>query len=307
MKRFFFDGMNLKVVFIALICSAVLTGCKDGKGYKTKSGLIFYVYGEENRDSTLSVGSILKMNVKKYVNDYLVKDTYHRFPEYEKVMPGSFYPYEAGEIFPFFKEGDSVMLIQDADSLLRRSLFYSVPSYVKAGDKIVTHFKVLDVFENDSLARLDQEKTFPLVLQRNREMAASRLQGYLKRNKVEAKPTPDTVFIEMIKEGNGAPVENNDVLMIRFTASTLSGGFIGGNVDQEEEPMEYPVGVGFMPVGVDEGILHLSVGDHARLYIPALKAFGAGPPPGMEEGLQDMIFEVEILSKKEEDESLSDS
>lgn len=301
--KYLFRAFNMRAFLAILFCSILMIGCKDGKGYKTKSGLIFYVYGDKNRDSTLSVGSILKMNIKKYVNDSLVKDTYHRFPEYEKVMPGSFYPYEAGEIFPFFKEGDSVVLIQDADSLLRRSLFYSVPSYVKAGDKIVTHFKVLDILENDSLARLDQEITFPLVLDRNREKAMSRLQTYLKKNKIDAELTPDTVFIEKIKEGNGAPVEENDILMIRFKASTLSGAFIGGNQNQEEAPMEYPVGVGFMPVGVDEGVLHLSVGDHARLYIPALKAFGAGPPPGMEEGLQDMIFEVEILSKKGADDS----
>lgn len=286
---------SLLVAFIAIW----FVGCQNGKGYKTKSGLIFYVYGDKNRDSSLAVGSVLKMNVKKYVNDSLVKNTYQRFPEYEKVMPGSFYPYEEAEIFPYFKKGDSIVLIQDADSLLRRSLFYSVPSYVKAGDKIVTHFKVLDILENDSLARQDQEMTFPIVLQNNRNKASARVQAYLAKNKIEAEPTADTVFIEWLREGDGDQVDLEDVLMVRFKATTFEGGFIGGNMDEEDgEPMEYPVGVGFMPVGVEEGMMHLRIGDHVRLYIPAQKAFGAGPPPGMDEGLQDMIFEVEVLEKK---------
>jgi len=293
-----FVNLGWRSLFVAFI-AIWFVGCQNGKGYKTKSGLIFYVYGDKNRDSSLAIGSVLKMNVKKYVNDSLVKNTYQRFPEYEKVMPGSFYPYEEAEIFPYFKKGDSIVLIQDADSLLRRSLFYSVPSYVKAGDKIVTHFKVLDVLENDSLARLDQEKTFPLVLQDNRNNASTRIEAYLKKNKIKAEATADTVFIERLKDGDEEQVALEDILLVRFRATTFQGGFIGGNMDQDEdEPMEYPVGVGFMPVGVDEGMMHLNIGDHARLYIPAQKAFGAGPPPGMEEGLQDMIFEVEILEKK---------
>jgi len=82
-----------------------------GKGYKTESGLIFYVYGEHKEDSTARIGNVLKMNVKKYVNDSLVENTYHGIPQYEQVMPGLFYPYEAGEIYPFLHKGDSIVLI----------------------------------------------------------------------------------------------------------------------------------------------------------------------------------------------------
>lgn len=287
----------VQLAIMALILGSMITGCQKRKGYKTKSGLIFYVYGQHEQDSVLPTGSYLKLNVKKYVNDSLVKNTYSGFPQYEQVMPGAFYPYEAAEIYPFFHKGDSIVLIQDADSLLRRSLFMSVPRYIKSGDKIVTHFKVLDVFSSDSLVRLDQEKAYPAAIAHNRKTGGSRLGKWLKQKGIIAELTPDTIYIEMLEEGSGPEIEPNDVVSIRFTAKTLSGMILGSNRDTAQAPAQYQLMTGYMPVGVDEGIARLSVGDQARLFIPAMKSFGAAPPPGMEEGFQDMIFEVDILDK----------
>src|SRR5690625_6066865 len=70
-----FVNLGWRSLFVAFI-AIWFVGCQNGKGYKTKSGLIFYVYGDKNRDSSLAIGSVLKMNVKKYVNDSLVKNTY---------------------------------------------------------------------------------------------------------------------------------------------------------------------------------------------------------------------------------------
>lgn len=275
-----------------------------GKGYKTESGLIFYVYGEHKEDSTARIGNVLKMNVKKYVNDSLVENTYHGIPQYEQVMPGLFYPYEAGEIYPFLHKGDSIVLIQEADTLLKRRLFYPVPSYVSEGDKIVTHMKVLDIFANDSVANADMNQEYPRAIHRNRENGASRVENYLAAHDIKAELTPDTVFIETIKGGGGPQIAAGDTITMRFTAKTISGIVFGTNTNEGDVPMDYEVLSGFMPKGIDESLPRLKVGDHVRMYIPAMKAFGASPPPSLEKGFQDLIFEVEILSKKNGKEAL---
>jgi len=278
----------------------LVLGCgRNGKGYKTESGLIFYVYGKHSEDSTARVGSVVKLNIKKYVNDSLVENTYYGIPQYEQVMPGLFYPYEAGEIYPFFHKGDSIVLIQEADTLLKRRLFYPVPAYVSEGDKIVTHIKVLDIFANDSIANADMNEEYPRAIERNRKSGAARVRNYLDEHSIKAELTPDTVFIEKIREGDGPLINPGDIITIRFTAQTISGTVFGTNTREDDVPMDYEVMSGFMPSGIDESLIRLKVGDHARFYIPAMKGFGASPPPSLEKGFQDLIFEVEILKSRD--------
>src|SRR5680860_1800331 len=266
MKRLLrFNFTLLLFIPITLGFVMLLNGCNKPKGYKTESGLIFYVYGNQNKDSTAGVGNVVKLNIKKYVNDSLVENTYQGLPKYEQVMPGLFYPYEAGEIYPLFHKGDSIKLIQEADSLLKRRLFYPVPSYVSKGDKIVTHFKVLDIFPNDSIANADMNAEYPKAIKRNRKNGAARIRAYLDKHGIEAELTPDTVYIETIKEGNGPQIDPGDMVTIRFTAKTISGSVFGSNTGKDDIPMEYEVMSGFMPSGIDESLTKLQVGDRARL------------------------------------------
>ncbi len=298
MNRMFYLNKPILLITFALLAIFILHACNKPKGYRTESGLIFYVYGDQSKDSTAKVGEVIKFNYKKYVNDSLVESTYPGIPQYEQVMPGLFYPYEAGEIYPYFRKGDSIVLYQEADSLLKRRLFYPVPSYVSSGDEVVTHFKVLDIFSSDSLAGVDMNEEYPRAMARNRKSGASRLKRYLDKRHIDAELTPDTVYIETIKEGQGVQVEPGDMITFRFTAKTITGSVFGTNTGEDDVPMDYEVMSGFMPKGIDETLPRLQVGDHVRMYVPAMKAFGASPPPGLEKGFQDIIFEVEILSKK---------
>src|SRR5690625_7167230 len=104
-----------------------------------------------------------------------------------------------------------MVVTTEADAVFCSSLLYYVPYEVKTGNKIITHFKFLDVLDNDSLARLDQEKTFPLVLQDNRNNASTRIEAYLKKNKIKAEATADTVFIERLKDGDEEQVALEDI------------------------------------------------------------------------------------------------
>src|SRR5690606_14852271 len=124
------------IIAAVVVGCFALTSCDKSKGYRTQSGLIFYVYDQNSEDSTAKIGNVLKLHVKKYVNDSLVENTYHGLPKYEQVMPGLFYPYEEGEIYPFLHNGDSVVLIQAAGTLLRRRWSYWLASSVSKGDKI---------------------------------------------------------------------------------------------------------------------------------------------------------------------------
>jgi len=293
-----YDRISL-LVLSALFIGLGLVGCNKPKGYKTESGLIFYVYNQNPPDSTVGIGSVLKLHYKKFVNDSLVENTYQALPKYEQVMSGMFYPYEAGEIYPFLHEGDSVILLQDADTLLGRRLFYQVPSYLSPGDKIVTHMKVVDVFPNDSTAHVDLNAEYPRAIERNRRNGKAKIQDYLKRHDISAEYTSDTIFIQRLEEGTGPEIQSGDVITLRFKIETFSGDVIGDNFGEDTDPIEYAANTGMMPVGVEQSLLLSKVGDHSRFYIPAMKGFGPSPPPGVENGFQDLIFGVKVIDKKD--------
>lgn len=294
LKKYNHTSWIIPTIFIAWIG---LWGCQKPKGYKTESGLIFYVYNQNSADTTVRVGNVLKLNYKKYVNDSLVENTYYGMPKYEQVMPGLFYPYEAGEIYPYMHKGDSVILHQDADTLLGRRLFYQVPAYVSKGDKIVTHFKVVDVFTNDSLAGVDLRAEYPRAIERNRKTGPARIREYIKQNGISATMTSDTVFMETIRKGQGEAIQSGDIINIRFKAQTFSGHIFADNMDEDADPFDYEVLSGLLPASLEQCMLKCRVGDHARFYLPAMKAYGASPPPGVDQGFQDLIFEIEILDK----------
>lgn len=286
-----------KVIFYFLTLSMIFSffACNKAKGYKTKSGLILYTYSDFDADSLTKAGSILKLRYTKKVNDSIVEDNRYSMPSYETVMPPFAYPHEAGEVYSMFHKGDSIILIQSADSLLKKALFYSIPDYIKKGDVITTNYKVLDVFPNDSIAKIDQNIEFKKVLALNRKTGPSRISNYLQSNNIEATMSPDTIFIETIKVGTGEDIKSNDLIHLRFKASTFGGETIIDNLDNSNEASEYLVGSGGMLQGVDEGLVALKKGSHARLYVPAMKGFGESAPPGSDKGFQDLIFEVMIM------------
>lgn len=292
-----------KVIFYLLIVSMIFSffACDKAKGYKTKSGLILYTYSDFDADSLTKAGSILKLRYTKKVNDSIVEDNRYSMPAYETVMPPFAYPHEAGEVYAMFHKGDSIVLIQSADSLLKKALFYSIPDYIKKGDIITTNYKVLDVFPNDSIAKIDQNQEFENVMTLNRKTGPSRISNYLKTHNIDATMSPDTIFIETIQTGTGVKIDSNDMISLKFKASTFGGDSIIDNLDTASTVTEYLVGSGRMLQGVDEGLMTLKKGAHARLYVPAMKAFGASAPPGSDKGFQDLIFEVIIM----DDDSLT--
>lgn len=285
----------LNFLFI-IICSLGLMNCNKPKGYKTKSGLILYVFSDHHPDSTTAAGSILKLRYTKTINDSIVETNRYSMPSYETVLPPFAYPHEPGEVYSMFRPGDSIILVQSADSLLKKSFYYSVPDYVKKGQEIKTYYKVLDVFANDSLAIADQEKEFRKVIAYNRDTGPDRLKTYLKEKGIQAEMTSDSLFIETLKKGTGEKIDSSDQVSVRFILKTLSGEKIAENVDTADSPTLYLVGSGNMLPGIDQGLCHLKKGDHARIYLPAMKGFGVSAPPGSEKGFQDLVFEVNVLT-----------
>ena len=74
-----------------------------------------------------------------------------------------------------------------------------------------------------------------------------------------------------------------------FDASDRHGG----------EPIEFPLGMGRVIEGWDEGLMSMKVGGKRKLIIPCELAYGDDAGRGHPLGGQTLVFEVELVDVKE--------
>lgn len=97
---------------------------------------------------------------------------------------------------------------------------------------------------------------------------------------------------------SGAPAKAGDTVSVNYTGSLQDGTVFDSNVDPSfghVEPFIFPLGIGQVIPGWDEGIVGMKVGEKKTLTIPPEKGYGenaVGPIPAN----STLIFEVEVLA-----------
>ncbi|GAB5363701.1 hypothetical protein AAMO2058_000906500 [Amorphochlora amoebiformis] len=116
-------------------------------------------------------------------------------------------------------------------------------------------------------------------------------------SKYKPKRTAGGVRIEVIKPGDLTNYpKRGDTLAMHYTGTLESNGKKFDSSRDRGRVFEFMIGVGQVIRGWDEGILMLSLGERAKLYIPSAMAYGphgAGNdiPPNA-----DLVFDVELVS-----------
>ena len=98
--------------------------------------------------------------------------------------------------------------------------------------------------------------------------------------------------------GGNATAKAGDIVSVNYTGSLQDGTVFDSNVDPSfghVEPFIFPLGIGQVIPGWDEGIVGMKVGEKKTLTIAPEKGYGAnavGPIPAN----STLIFEVEVLA-----------
>jgi FKBP-type peptidyl-prolyl cis-trans isomerase FkpA/FKBP-type peptidyl-prolyl cis-trans isomerase FklB len=139
--------------------------------------------------------------------------------------------------------------------------------------------------------------TIALIPMSNAESALEKGQAFLKENakKEGVKTTSSGLQYKITKEGTGKNPKATDTVVVHYKGTTIDGKEFDSSY-KRGEPTEFPLNA--VIKGWTEGLMYLSEGGKATLYIPSELAYGKRGAPGAIGPDETLIFEVELIKIK---------
>ncbi len=110
-----------------------------------------------------------------------------------------------------------------------------------------------------------------------------------------AEPPQELISRDLVK-GDGARIASGDEVSVRYTGVSWSTGEkFDASWDRGNEPITFPIGVGQVIPGWDQGVPDMRVGGRRLLIIPPDLGYGeAGSPPAIA-GNETLIFVIDAV------------
>ena len=102
---------------------------------------------------------------------------------------------------------------------------------------------------------------------------------------------------QIIQKGDGVKAEKGKTVSVHYKGQLIDGTVFDSSY-KRNEPIDFPLGVGQVIPGWDEGISLLNVGDKARLVIPSHLGYGSRGAGGVIPPDANLIFDVELMAVK---------
>ena len=109
-----------------------------------------------------------------------------------------------------------------------------------------------------------------------------------------ATKTNSGLMYKIEQEGNGIYPKPSDIVKVHYTGKLVDDFVFDSSVNRGV-PIEFPIGVGRVIPGWDEGISLLSIGAKATLIIPPYLGYGPRGAGGVIPPNATLIFEVELI------------
>lgn len=131
-----------------------------------------------------------------------------------------------------------------------------------------------------------------------REAAALKAQEELLTSISEGfEQTESGLRYQIIQKGSGAQAKAGQTVAVHYKGMFPDGSEFD-NSYKRGNPIEFPVGMGNVISGWDEGIQLLKVGDKARFVIPSHLAYGSRGAGGVIPPDATLVFDVELMHVK---------
>ena len=108
-------------------------------------------------------------------------------------------------------------------------------------------------------------------------------------------PAPEDLGVEVLLQGSGETVEAGDDLEVNYYGQIWDGRMFDNSYDRGA-PISFPIGVGAVIGGWDDGLVGKLVGSRVLLSIPPHLGYGErGMPQAGIRGTDTLVFVVDIV------------
>jgi FKBP-type peptidyl-prolyl cis-trans isomerase len=291
---------------LAMLMMGIMSACTEKSpypGYQKSATGLYYQFFNQNKDAAQpQVGDLMDLAICCTVNDttFIVPNTVNTLPLEAPLFAGDFY-----EGMAMMHKGDSASFIVDIDSTFIKWFHQtSLPAEFNSTDVMRFEVRLDDFYPESEYAPRLAAKIKKDIDERIEKMkadhpeetatAAQQLTEYLAKNKVTVDPTPSGLYYVQTQEGNGEKPEVGMMAQVHYTGKLLDGTVFDSSIERGE-PISFPLGVGQVIPGWDEGIMMMSKGEKGVLYIPYYLAYGDRQAGDKITPFSNLMFEVELV------------
>ncbi len=184
---------------------------------------------------------------------------------------------------------------------------HTVFGSVVEGQDVVNKIQQNDAIEKLEIVRVGAEaegfdaaeafNSFNAQKQEKEAEAKKKAAAELDKLAAGFKSTESGLRYQIIQKGDGVQAEKGKNVSVHYKGQ-LADGTVFDSSYKRNQPLEFPVGVGHVIPGWDEGIQLLKVGDKARMVIPSDLAYGERGAGGVIPPNAVLIFDVELMDVK---------
>ncbi len=291
---------NQIMALVAGALSIGITSCDNTGGMKkTSDGLMYKIVKDEPGDKFPEVNDIIKMHVNIRIGDSILLDSRKMNGDnpFEFPMPEPTFKSDWVSGIKLLTAGDSAVFYVPVDSA-KKYAQGQFPEFAKSTDTVVYEVKFVSFESAAELKKKEEEAA-------SKQMGEDdqKLQTYFSEKGLSPQKTESGLYYIIDKEGAGTPIEKGQLVTVNYTGKNLKGETFDSNVDpefQHVQPFEFPVGMGQVIKGWDEGIMLLKKGSKARFFIPSPLAYGSNAMGPKIVANEILMFDVEVTDVKAE-------
>ena len=288
----------MKKVFLMVtalcVMLSVLTSCGNGnapKGYKATESGLYYRFYTDNGGETPVIGDLIDVTLACSVND--TTPIMQPGSNLMRMMEPQYFT-DIMEGIAMMHKGDSASFIVNIDSTFHYAFgVRELPKEFNSTDVMRFDVKLNDFYpESEYVNKMVEsvKNKYP----EETERAYAEMQQYFALNGIAVSPTASGLYYVMTEEGNGEMPEKGDNVKVHYTGKLLDGTVFDSSIERGE-PIEVPIGMGYVIPGWDEGIMLMSKGEKGVLYIPYYLAYGPNGAAPVIPPFANLIFEVELV------------
>ncbi|ANI88900.1 hypothetical protein A9P82_06090 [Arachidicoccus ginsenosidimutans] len=303
MRKLLCASAGLSLLALAS-CNLNYSTTKSGIKYKIFSGK---AAGAEHKGDSITVGDIVKFNIKVTIpeQDTTLADFYGKMPQYAPLDTGARAKMSIMEIMPKMQSGDSAVAMLSMDSIIAKNPM-GLPPFIKKGQHIKYTISILNVFKNDSIARLDVNKERDKEQAREKvelDAAGTALDKYITDNNIKATKTKNGVYVVLDTPGDiSLKADSGMQATVNYTGRVVGGTKpFDSNVDttfHHAKPLEVVVDSHQTIPGWDEALPYFGKGAKGKIYIPAKLAYGAQQAGPDIKPYSNLVFDIEVTDVK---------